>query len=157
MIGPTAPSSTISHRPITRRIDGNSMSKTYIAAAVIAALIGGYWWASQPPAETKPQASGVAAPVLTSEGESGRRAYEKSCVACHGVNGAGTEHGPPLIHKFYEPSHHGDASFLLAARNGVRAHHWRFGDMPPVQGVTDEDVSIIVVYVREVQRANGIF
>jgi hypothetical protein len=44
----------------------------------------------------------------------------------------------------------------LAVKNGVRAHHWRFGDMPPVEGVSDEDATKIVAYVRELQRANGI-
>ena len=57
----------------------------------------------------------------------------------------------------YEPNHHGDMSFRLAARQGVRAHHWDFGNMPPVEGVTDEDVIKITRYVRELQKANGIF
>ncbi|MBV1864502.1 MAG: cytochrome c, partial [Rhodobacteraceae bacterium] len=63
---------------------------------------------------------------------------------------------PPLVHKIYEPSHHGDMSFLLAAQNGVRAHHWPFGNMPPVAGVTRGDVVGIVSYIRELQRENGI-
>jgi len=37
---------------------------------------------------------------------------------------------------------------------GVR--HWRFGDMPPVEGLSRRDVAAIVAYVRELQRANGI-
>jgi hypothetical protein len=38
----------------------------------------------------------------------------------------------------------------------VRAHHWNFGSMPPVSGVSDDDVATITAFVREVQRANGI-
>ena len=49
-----------------------------------------------------------------------------------------------------------DFSFQTAAKNGVRAHHWRFGDMQPVPGVTEKQVEWIVKYVREIQRANGI-
>ncbi|HBM41471.1 MAG TPA: cytochrome C, partial [Sulfitobacter sp.] len=49
-----------------------------------------------------------------------------------------------------------DAAFLLAAKQGVRAHHWKFGNMPPVEGVTPGDVKMVVAYVRELQRANGI-
>lgn len=64
--------------------------------------------------------------------------------------------GPPLVHKIYEPSHHGDAAFQVAAAQGVRAHHWRFGNMPPQDGVTAGDVTAIIAYVRELQRANGI-
>ena len=64
---------------------------------------------------------------------------------------------PPLVHRIYEPSHHGDMAFVLAARNGVRAHHWPFGDMPPVgQPLTDGELAAIIAYVRELQRANGI-
>jgi hypothetical protein len=39
----------------------------------------------------------------------------------------------------------------------VKAHHWPFGDMPPVAGVTQADVTLILAYIREVQVANGIF
>ena len=55
-----------------------------------------------------------------------------------------------------QPNHHADLAFLLAARQGVRAHHWRFGDMPPVQGVGEQEIEEIVAYVRALQRANGI-
>lgn len=43
--------------------------------------------------------------------------------ACHGENGRGTRVGPPLVHKIYEPSHHGDGAFGRAVRQGVVAHH----------------------------------
>ena len=46
-------------------------------------------------------------------------------------------------------------AFLMAAQNGVRAHHWRFGNMPPQQ-VTRGEVARIVTYIRELQQANGI-
>ena len=77
-------------------------------------------------------------------------------AACHGANAAGTEAGPPLVHKIYEPSHHGDYAFEMAVANGVRAHHWRFGDMPPQPAMTKADLQNVIAYVREVQRANGI-
>ena len=64
--------------------------------------------------------------------------------------------GPPLVHVIYEPSHHGDAAFVLAVRPGVRAHHWPFGNMLPVEGVSDRAVADIIAYVRALQRANGI-
>lgn len=87
----------------------------------------------------------------------GQLAFEKSCASCHGKNGAGgTRNGPPLVHPIYEPGHHPDGAFLRAATAGVRSHHWDFGDMPPVEGVTEETVGLIVSYIRELQRANGI-
>ena len=83
--------------------------------------------------------------------------FESNCASCHGDNAAGRDGlAPPLVHKIYEPSHHGDESFRRAVTSGVRGHHWRFGDMPPVEGLTRSDVSTIITYVRELQRANGI-
>jgi mono/diheme cytochrome c family protein len=88
----------------------------------------------------------------------GQRAFEAKCASCHGENAAGRNGiAPPLVHPYYRPGHHGDAAFLMAAKNGVRAHHWPFGDMPPVSGVTAADVKAIVVYIRGLQQENGIF
>lgn len=99
----------------------------------------------------------VKVPDLTSHAELGKVAYDTNCAACHGANAAGNDGvAPPLVHKIYEPSHHSDAAFLLAAKNGVRAHHWRFGNMPPIRDIDDQDVAYITQYVRELQRANGI-
>jgi mono/diheme cytochrome c family protein len=87
----------------------------------------------------------------------GARVFAAACAQCHGENAAGRAgKGPPLVHRIYEPGHHGDASILLAVRNGTRAHHWTFGNMPPVPGLTDGDVKAVTAYVRELQRFNGI-
>lgn len=86
----------------------------------------------------------------------GKAAYGEYCASCHGADLRGTPKGPPFIHKVYEPSHHGDEAFYRAAANGVRAHHWRFGDMPPVAGVSRDEVSATIDYVREQQRRHGI-
>ena len=98
----------------------------------------------------------IVVPDLTSAAAMGQIAFEENCAACHGKKAAGTDKGPPFIHKIYEPSHHADFAFQRAARMGVQAHHWRFGDMQPVPGVTDKQIEWITRYVREVQRANGI-
>ncbi len=87
----------------------------------------------------------------------GRNAFNGACAACHGANAAGQNGiAPPLVHKTYEPGHHGDQAFLSAAQNGVQSHHWNFGNMPPVEGLTPSDVTYIVAYIRELQQANGI-
>ena len=87
----------------------------------------------------------------------GEIAFNARCVVCHGVNAVGTALGPPLAHRIYEPGHHQDFAIRNAIRNGVTAHHWQFGDMPPVPGVSDADVAAIICYVRAVQREAGIF
>ena len=99
----------------------------------------------------------VIVPTLLGDAQAGKVLFDANCSACHGVNASGTNAGPPLVHRIYEPNHHADQAFLLAARQGVRAHHWPYGDMPPVPAVTDADVAMIVAYVRALQKANGIF
>ncbi|WP_136439508.1 c-type cytochrome [Pacificoceanicola onchidii] len=94
---------------------------------------------------------------MSPEARMGERAFGAACAQCHGDNGSGRNGiGPPLVHKIYEPSHHGDESFQRAVALGVRAHHWTFGDMAPVEGFTRADVKTIITYVRTLQRANGI-
>ncbi|WP_282063673.1 c-type cytochrome [Roseobacter litoralis] len=95
--------------------------------------------------------------VLSEQEQVGKRTFDAVCAECHGTNAQGREEiAPPLVHKIYEPGHHGDMAFVLAAQNGVRAHHWRFGNMPAVEGVTKAHVLNIIAYVRALQRENGI-
>ncbi len=98
----------------------------------------------------KPEAS------VPAELQKGEAAFKANCARCHGERGVGTSQGPPLVHKIYEPNHHGDAAFQRAAANGVRAHHWQFGDMPKIDGATPDDVDQIITYVRWLQRQAGI-
>jgi mono/diheme cytochrome c family protein len=98
----------------------------------------------------------VEVPELSAEALTGRTAFEQSCAQCHGPVAGGTDQGPPLEHPDYVASHHGDMAFVMAVRYGSRAHHWEFGDMEPVPGVTDEDLAAIIAFVRELQHANGL-
>ncbi len=86
----------------------------------------------------------------------GAELYRQNCQSCHGVGGKGSNQGPPFLHKTYNPNHHADLAFHLAAKNGVRAHHWSFGDMKPLPNVSPETVGHIIAYVRDIQRAAGI-
>ena len=87
--------------------------------------------------------------------EVGAELYQANCAECHGTDLRGTDKGPSHLSVVYEPNHHGDGAFLLAVLRGSPAHHWRFGDMPPVEGPTEDDVAAIVAYVREQQRLHG--
>ena len=93
---------------------------------------------------------------LTARTQAGETAFNANCALCHGLNAAGTTQGPTLIHRVYEPNHHQDFAFRNAMRKGVPSHHWQFGDMPPVPGLSDEEVDSIICYVRELQREGGI-
>ncbi len=104
----------------------------------------------------KTQAVTVKVPDLSSVALEGKTLFEKNCLACHGKNAAGTGQGPPFINPIYRPDHHGDQAFVIAAMQGVRAHHWRFGNMPAQPQVKPDEIQKIVIYVRALQRANGI-
>jgi mono/diheme cytochrome c family protein len=156
--------------------ENDTMYKMLLAISAVFVLggIGFYWTTAQPAAQTAghsmvpPDTSSVAngaalAQVslpaeLSADAQIGKRAFVVKCATCHGANAAGQNGiAPPLVHKIYEPNHHSDMAFVLAAKNGVRSHHWNFGNMPPVEGLTDADVKMIARYVRELQKENGIF
>jgi len=86
----------------------------------------------------------------------GMKGFQSHCALCHGEWGDGTKQGPPLMHPFYKPSHHPDATFYRAALKGVRAHHWNFGDMPPIAGVAKKDLDAIIPFIRWLQKERGL-
>lgn len=86
----------------------------------------------------------------------GKGMFAAHCASCHGADLRGTDKGPPMLHKIYEPSHHSDAAFQLAVNRGVRAHHWQFGDMAAVPGLTPDEVAHITAFIRMEQRKVGI-
>lgn len=88
--------------------------------------------------------------------QQGAKLFEQNCARCHGADARGTQTGPPFISPIYVPGHHPDQAFVNAAHLGVSAHHWGFGNMAPVPGVSDDDVLAIVRYVRHVQRQAGL-
>ena len=98
----------------------------------------------------------VAVPTLSPVAVAGRAAFDANCAQCHGKSGVGTKQGPPLIHDIYNPGHHADEAFRYAVRQGVRQHHWPYGNMPSQPQVTESQFAEIVRYVRELQGANGI-
>ena len=87
----------------------------------------------------------------------GQVLYEKYCSSCHGMQLDGSDKGPPLVHPYYKPSHHGDKAFYRAALNGVKQHHWNFGDMPPVAGMTPGKMDSVLPYVRYYQQQKKLY
>jgi len=134
--------------------------KLVIGAAAVAVAVAVAAWALWPRDHGRHRSGGEPRPPVTASstaGMAGEALFNQKCAVCHGLQAAGSPQGPPLVHRYYEPGHHSDMSFVLAVRRGVRAHHWRFGNMPPVPGVSDADIQAIVAYVRALQRAKGIF
>ncbi len=87
----------------------------------------------------------------------GEELFSANCSVCHGVDAAGTNQGPPLVDKTYHPGHHSDFSIRSAIKKGVKQHHWFFGDMPPVAGVSPDEAEKIICHIRDTQLANGLF
>jgi mono/diheme cytochrome c family protein len=98
----------------------------------------------------------TAFPETPADLKAGETLFNADCSGCHGLHATGSDSGPPLVDRIYEPNHHADASFALAVRRGVRSHHWGFGDMPPIPGIKDEEINRIVAYVRWLQKQAGI-
>ena len=143
-----------------RAPSGRLFISTYVTAFLLLMLIGCGDRAAQQNETTgsnDAQMVSVTRPALSERASAGEGLFNAKCSLCHGVNAAGTNQGPPLIDRIYEPGHHPDVSIRVAVRQGVRQHHWKFGNMPPVPSVSEDDVEKIICYVREMQRANGIF
>jgi len=135
------------------------MRRIYLAIAGlgVAAAVGAVTFFIMPDGANGANGQEVVIPTLSQAGARGQVAYGRVCAECHGEKIDGTGKGPPLMHPVYNPGHHGDASFVAAARRGAKGHHWLFGDMKPVEGVSDTELAEIIRFVREVQKANGLF
>lgn len=130
-----------------RRAPRRSTSAAHLVAFVALALVAAACGTNEPAA--------TSAPVSNDMLVAGEELYAASCAECHGSDLRGTDRGPSHLSIVYEPGHHSDAAFLLAVRNGVRSHHWNFGPMLPIDGITDEEIAAITAYVRSVQAEEG--
>lgn len=86
----------------------------------------------------------------------GVKLFSEHCSICHGKALEGSTTGPPLLHPFYKESHHSDSAFYRAALKGVTAHHWEFGNMPPVKNMTIEKMDSIIPFIRWYQKEKGL-
>ena len=86
----------------------------------------------------------------------GSEVYAANCASCHGANLEGTDRGPSHLSVVYEPGHHPDAAFRAAIENGAMQHHWPFGPMPPVEGLSDTDVDAVIAFIRSEQERQGL-
>lgn len=87
--------------------------------------------------------------------DSGAALYAENCASCHGADLRGTDDGPSHLSIVYEPDHHGDDSFRAAILDGTRQHHWTFGDMEPITGLSGAEIDEIIAYVRSEQERLG--
>lgn len=122
-----------------------------VAAAAVASALIAIAVAAEPDAASTP---GTRDPAIVGQGAT---IFAANCAVCHGPDLGGTATGPPLLHQYYAPNHHGDEAFQRAVAFGVVAHHWNFGDMAPLPHLTRDDVAKVIAFVRTEQEAAGIF
>ena len=69
--------------------------------------------------EGRRQANVILLKTLSQNVQIGKLGVEAKCAACHSINAAGQDRvAPPLVHKVYGSSHHGDESFQRASGLG---------------------------------------
>lgn len=126
-----------------RLLLGAGLLAALVAAAMLAALL----------TDAEPLLDPA---TVSTDGVDGSAVFATQCARCHGATLQGTETGPPLLHPYYEPGHHPDAAFVTAIRVGAPAHHWSFGAMLPVDGLSDADVAAVIRFIRREQERAGI-
>lgn len=82
----------------------------------------------------------------------GEEVFAENCATCHGQGLRGGLAGPPLVSEIYRPSHHPDSAIRAAIAQGVQPHHWDFAAMPPIPGLSDDEIDAVIAYIRDVQR-----
>ena len=151
---------------MTRRRTGLRLAAAIIAVSIASAACGadavGSSIADPAPANTGdagvPASTAVAAEPTSAAAApipDGAAVYQQYCAECHGVDLRGTDKGPSQLSIIYEPNHHGDFAYRSAIREGTREHHWWFGDMPPVEGITDLEIEKVISYIRAEQERLG--
>ncbi len=142
---------------------GRSLNRVlgYAMAVTLALMMMACGSESDPPGATTESGADhsvlVTDAALSDTGRAGEEVFNANCSVCHGVGATGSERGPSLIHRIYHPGHHPDFSIRNAVSQGVKQHHWFFGNMAPVPGVSADEVEQIICYIRERQRSAGIF
>ena len=91
-------------------------------------------------------------PSLVAAGEP---LYSAECAECHGSDLRGTSQGPSHLSIIYAPGRHVDFAFQRAIQFGSPQHHWSYGPMKSVEGLSDDDIAAITAFVRENQRVQG--
>ena len=97
----------------------------------------------------------VTVPDLPGDAAAGAVVYEQSCAGCHGADGSGADAGPGLLVPEYSLPGFDDTALVTAIVNGVAADEGRYGGMPMIRGLSDQDLADLIAFVRELQRDSG--
>ena len=84
------------------------------------------------------------------------RLFAANCARCHGGDMKGTADGPSLLDRAYLLIFHPDEEYIRAVLEGVPAHHWEYGDMPRIEGLSRADAIALTAHIRAAQRSAGL-
>jgi len=132
------------------------MPKQFISGILFIGVLLAFTGCERPTPEQLRERQHLPDPGFKGDIKIGAQLFNANCARCHGAEGRGSDQGPPLVNKIYRPGHHSDLTFHTAIKNGTLQHHWHFGDMPPIEGVSPEDATHIIAYIRHEQRQAGI-
>ncbi len=118
-------------------------------ALPVGLLLGG---CEAPDPQARLKAMHLPDPSYRADSRRGASLYAQYCQNCHGVEATGSNQGPALRDPIYREKRHADLAFHLAVGQGVRSHHWPYGDMPPVSGITPEQTADVIAYLRRLQK-----
>ncbi len=135
-------------RAAITRVRSSALAARFVASLLVACLTLVLAGCGSDGGETAATTAGGGTP-------DGAELYRLNCSSCHGADLRGTDQGPSQLSIVYEPNHHSDDSYRSAIANGVQAHHWNFGPMPPVGGLSAAEVDAIIAYIRSVQGREG--
>ncbi len=82
----------------------------------------------------------------------GKRVFEGHCADCHGYQALGSPRGPSLQDRVYWRDLLDKRTFHSAITDGVRAYRWTYGDMPPVEGLSFNQIETVARYIHELQQ-----
>ena len=74
-----------------------------LAAAAVVGVVGWLQWFDDDPMHHNDSGVTLTIPELTAEAAMGQALFEENCMTCHGRHATGSEQGPPLVHRIYEP------------------------------------------------------
>jgi len=96
-------------------------------------------------------------PELTVSGKLGRIIVNEQCAECHGEDATGnSRNGPPLMHPMYREEIFPDFHFRRVLKEGRPSRAWQFGPMPAQPQLSDEDITNVIAFIREVHDATGV-
>ena len=81
---------------------------------------------------------------------------DEGCQQCHGKKLEGTLTGPPLVYNLYKKGSHHKRRLNKSIKYGTKQNHWEFGEMPAYPDLSDEQIDLLIDYIRDSIKLNKV-